>query len=837
MKLFFAHAGVRASRIPLGLSLALGCTLMAAVPLRAQTAPPTLSVNDIIVNEGNSGTVNAVFTVSLSAASTTPVTVKYVTADSTAMAGADYTALPITTLTFAPGQTSKTGTVVVKGDIIDESNENFKLKLSAPTGATIADASGNCRIEDDDTSRILVTGATVKEGNAGTVPMVFTLKLSTLNDRVVTVKASTAAAYPNPAMAGVDYTALTGQLVTFPAGTTTQTMTVDVKGDTLDEYDESVRLALSSPTIATLGANTPGTITDDDLTPSLSVTDATVLEGKSGGVNAALQIKLSAPSAKTVTVQSATANGTATAGADYTALPATTWTFAPGQTIKPVNVSVQGDVIDELDETFFVNLTAPVNATIADASGTGTITDDDTSAISAIGASVTEGNTGTVPMAFTLKLSAPNSREVKVKAQTTNAAASAATAGADYTALAANVVTFAPGETSKTLTVLVNGDVLDEENERVALALTSPINAVLGSNYAGTIADDDALPKLSIADASIVEGNSGSKLVAVKVSLNVPSGRPVIMKYATADDTATAGSDYTAQSDEAFTIPAGQTFKSILIPVFGDTTVEPTEQFKIVLSQNQVSTLVDGTGVVKITNDDNSAPSEEWDYYDAGGGYLAGQTLDETYDVLANDSDVDGDALHIVSVTQPTGDFSGAGTVKIVNNQIHVVCANLDGGYGVVEFDYKVSDGKTTSDGFVYIAFYAYEVPDDNEAPNVQDDSYDDGKIYQPGAAYSATIDVTANDSDPEGDEFHLWYCYGLGGDFEPGTASIEEIDNKVVLKVTKLPDHSGTISFIYDVLDDHDNSATGYVTVSYTVGSGFKVQRSQAAKPSGRTF
>src|SRR5262249_35111374 len=78
-----------------------------------------------------------------------------------------------------------------------------------------------------------------------------------------------------------------------------------------------------------------------------------------------------------VTVQYATANGTATAPADYTAIPLTTLTFNPGQTTKTVTVAVNGDMLDEANETFVVNLSAPTNATIADNQGVGTITDDD----------------------------------------------------------------------------------------------------------------------------------------------------------------------------------------------------------------------------------------------------------------------------------------------------------------------------------------------------------------------------------------------------------------------------------------------------------------------------
>ncbi len=119
-----------------------------------------------------------------------------------------------------------------------------------------------------------------------------------------------------------------------------------------------------------------GTITDDDPLPTLSINDVTVTEGNSGTVNANFTVSLNAPSGRPVTVDFATANGTAQAPGDYRPEAATV-TFAAGQTTKPVTVQVNGDLLDEANETYFVNLTNPTNATIADGQGLGTITDDD----------------------------------------------------------------------------------------------------------------------------------------------------------------------------------------------------------------------------------------------------------------------------------------------------------------------------------------------------------------------------------------------------------------------------------------------------------------------------
>ncbi|MCI0692430.1 hypothetical protein L0337_10560, partial [candidate division KSB1 bacterium] len=111
-------------------------------------------------------------------------------------------------------------------------------------------------------------------------------------------------------------------------------------------------------------------------TPSLSINDITVTEGNSGTVNAVFAVTLSAASSQTVTVDYATADGSATAGSDYVAASGQV-TFQPGQTSQPVTVVVNGDELNEPNETFFVNLSNAVNATIGNDQGTGTITNDD----------------------------------------------------------------------------------------------------------------------------------------------------------------------------------------------------------------------------------------------------------------------------------------------------------------------------------------------------------------------------------------------------------------------------------------------------------------------------
>ncbi len=140
-----------------------------------------------------------------------------------------------------------------------------------------------------------------------------------------------------------------------------------VNGDLLDEVNEQFVVNLSSPLNASFSDSVGvGTINDQDPPPALSISDATVTEGDAGTVDATFTVTLAPVSGQTVSVQYATANGSATAGADYGAIGLTTLTFLPGETAKTITVSVNADLLDEINETFSVGLSSPVAATIAD---------------------------------------------------------------------------------------------------------------------------------------------------------------------------------------------------------------------------------------------------------------------------------------------------------------------------------------------------------------------------------------------------------------------------------------------------------------------------------------
>src|SRR5262245_25659481 len=222
-------------------------------------------------------------------------------------------------------------------------------------------------------AQISVNNVSVTEGDSSATNAVFVVILSETNAETVTVDYTTA---DGSATSGLDYEAVSG-MVTFPPGVTEQFIVVAVQGDTLDEVNETFRVDLANPTNATLSTTQAiGTIGDDDPAPAISITDAAVVEGDSGTTNAVFTITLSPASGQTVSVEYATADGTASAESDYASHSGTV-TFLPGTTNQIVTVPVNGDVLNEANETFFVNLLNPVQATVARSQGIGTIGNDD----------------------------------------------------------------------------------------------------------------------------------------------------------------------------------------------------------------------------------------------------------------------------------------------------------------------------------------------------------------------------------------------------------------------------------------------------------------------------
>jgi hypothetical protein len=581
----------------------IGSNNTATVTIADNDPIPSLTIGDVSLTEGNLGITDATFTVTLSAASGLPVTLDYETANGTAKNLSDFTGIN-GTLTFAPGETTKTIKVAVQGDTLNEINENFFVNLKNPSNAIIADNQGIGTINNDDAPpSISINNVSVIEGINGTNYAIFNVNLSAISGQNVAVNYSIADG--TATTANNDYTSLNGTL-TFAPGETTKTISVPIVGDAFNELNETFFVNLSSPSNATIADSQGiGTINNDDNPPSITIGNTSILEGDSGTSNLTFTLKLSAASGQVVTVDYATADDKTTVGNDYIDTSGTL-SFNPGEAEKTITVQVKGDTLNEDNEGLFVNLINTNNATIADNQALGVIIDNDpVPSLSINDIFITEGDSGSTNATFTVTLSAASGLPVTVNYNTSDGTAT--TADGDYAIASPTPITFAPGETSKVITVGVKGDNKFEANETFNVNLTGATNAIIAKSIGiGTINNDDLLPKISISDATLNEGNNGTTPNAsFTITLSNPSSDTVTVNYNTSDGTATtADGDYAIASPTLLTFAPGETSKVINVAVNGDNKFEANETFNVNLSGATNATIAKGTGVGTINNDD-----------------------------------------------------------------------------------------------------------------------------------------------------------------------------------------------------------------------------------------
>jgi hypothetical protein len=620
------------------------------IPIQTNTLKGTINDNDTTVVtigdftivEGDSGQKQAVFLVTLTPASQGSVVVNYTTGvpSDTAKAGQDFTTTN-GSITFAPGQTSKTIVVPILDDLVYEGTETFSVKLTTSnSGISFAKDTGTGTIVDNEAvPTISLAPATVNEGDAGgTAQLSFVATLSSKSSKPVTVRVATA---DGTAIAGSDYTALSspdpdhpGEFlpykdITFAPGETTKAILVNVTGDTENEADETLSVQLSNPDGATLSPTSStaiGTIRNDEITVSFDPIPS-FSEGAPAGT-AFMTVKLSNPpiAGSSVTVNFVLNGGTAKLNDDIKLHdPAiTSLTFEAGETTKTIALDIVDDTISEGRETFNITLTSATGGIIPVGTkiGSGTI-DDNGDALPTVtiqnAQPVTEGDSGTKNMTFTVKLTEAAGQPVKIRVATVDGTA---VAGSDYTALtspdplhpsvpfAYQEITFAAGETEKTVTVKILSDTIDETSEsfKVVLSEPTPIVTIGDAEAVGTIVDNDLLA-LSIADASAPEGNGNGEINHMLFTVSIPKASllPITVNYDLIAGTAKAGIDYVEPANRTVTFMPGQTTATIDIEIIGgNTTVGPAKTFVVSLLDPENATIADKTAIGTITDDEST---------------------------------------------------------------------------------------------------------------------------------------------------------------------------------------------------------------------------------------
>jgi serine protease len=572
-----------------GCSVGCGSGLIDAAAAVVAAGDPVLTVNDVSVTEGDSGTKLLTFTVSLSKTIGSDVTFDVDTVNGTATAGSDYVAGSYNALTIPAGSSSLNVSITINGDTTGETDETFSLVVSNMVGAvTLLDDTGIGTIQNDDTyplsNGVPVTG--LADAVAG-------------HNKYFSLAVPSGASNLQFAMSGGSGDA--DLYVKFGSAPTEAVWDCRpyVNGNN-ETCNPTVQTGTWYVMLDAYQAYTGVTLTGSYTVPvDISVGDATVSEGDSGTKVITFTVTLSGVAPGTVTYDIGTANGTATAGSDYVTSSLVGESMPAGMTSKTFSVTVNGDTTNESDETVLVNLSNVVGANVTDSQGVGTITNDDGPKLSVGDASITEGNSGTKVMTFTVSLSEVSGSAVTYDIATAN---NTATAGSDYVASTLIAQSIPAGQLSKTFSVTINGDTTVEANEILRANLTNGSVAITDAQGTGTIINDDG-PVLSIADAGFVEGNSGTKTLVFTVSLSQASGSDVTYNITTNNGTAAAGSDYVASSLVGETIAAGLTSKTFSVPVNGDTAVEGNETFFVNLSSASVS-IADAQAKATITNDD-----------------------------------------------------------------------------------------------------------------------------------------------------------------------------------------------------------------------------------------
>ncbi|MBI3468761.1 MAG: hypothetical protein HY000_37635, partial [Planctomycetes bacterium] len=388
--------------------------------------------------------------------------------------------------------------------------------------------------------------------------------------------------------------------------------TIAVRGDTVDEPDEHFFVKLSNPVHARIvDAPAVGTLSDNDPSPSILIDDGLLAEGDAGTAKLTFKVRLSGATAQSVSVDYATADGTAAAPADYEA-KAETLRFDAGGTPKTITIAVRDDTLDERDEHFFVKLSNPVNATIADDQAVGTIQDNDLPPAGAptvkISKAAVKAKESTGQVAVTVVLSKPFNQKVSVEYAT---APATATASQDFVPVT-GILEFEPNEPQRTFSVPIINDTTDEPDETVRLVLSNAVNATLLATSGGvlTITDDDAAPTVAFAVGRLTVGESDGS-APLEVVLSAPSGFSVSVSYAAVAGNAKASADYVAPPAGAkLTFSPGQTRRPLPVTINSDSVHEEPvdENFSVKLSKPLNARLVVPSTAVVTIRDDDRAP-------------------------------------------------------------------------------------------------------------------------------------------------------------------------------------------------------------------------------------
>jgi hypothetical protein len=540
-----------------------------------------------------------------------------------ATAVSDYTPIsPAQTLTFNPGEMSKTFQVAIADDSNAEGPENVALVLSNPKNLSVGAAPqigpngpAQLTINDDDVStfKFSAPAYSVREDDASGHATV-TVNRSGATNVPATVNYATSDG--TATVAGADYTPAAGSL-SFAAGETSKTFAVDISNDGAAEANETVNLTLTSGS-TTVDTSLLSIVDNDNAKASVQLASPVYGVDEADGT-ATVTVTLSRAVDADVTVNYATADGSAVAGSDYSDTHGTL-TFTgnlnnggpgTGETAKTVQIPIIQDPDAEDPETLTLTLSnaLPGASSVlgAPAAATVTIADDDPpGAIDFKSLHYNVDETGGQATVTVERLGGVGGA-VSIDYQTSDGSA---TGGSDYTP-ASGTLNWAAGDSAdKTFTVPVTWDGRAEGTETIGLTLANPGGADQGPNSAAVIriGDDGASGPVALSSNAYRVGEAGGLVTITATRSGGSLGGPVSVDYVTSDGTATAGSDYTPAAG-TLTFGPGETSKSFTVPVTSDSAHEGDEAFQVALSNAAGgASLGSPAGAAVTIADDDAAP-------------------------------------------------------------------------------------------------------------------------------------------------------------------------------------------------------------------------------------
>ena len=661
---------VQAIAVDQGLVYLTGSTNSVTFPTAAPIQGPGGLLDAFVTQIAEGGTVqftassyqvsetagNATITVQRVGDTTPATTVQFATSNGTATAGSDYTTAA-GTLTFSPGQIIATFTVPIINTGGCDGDETVNLTLSNPSGSVLGTRS-SAVLTILDPLACIAFGAAEYSVDENHGPAVITVTRSGAATGVATVRFQT---LNGTATAPADYTAI-DRTLTFSPGVRSLSVPITIVNDALAEGPETVTLMLSNPVgavLATERTTVTLTIVDDDIA-AIQFSAFTYTVGEATAT-ATITVVRTGALGTPVTVDFATSDGTATAGADYTAV-ARTLTFAAGVASRTVTVPITNDTDDEANETVLLQLTNPGPGAILGARDTATLTIVDNDVAGTVQFSQA---LYTVPEAV---LSAPiaivrsgGGAVVNVQFDTSNGpGASGAVAGVDYTTTSAPVV-FGPGQVTQTVAIPLAGPNAAAGSRFVTLTLTAPGGgAVLGPRSTAQlkIVDDEAAVQFASPTYSVLEGGT----IAITVERTGPATGTVIVPFTTSAGTA-PGTDYVATAGE-LTFAAATKTLTFPVRTLGNTTAEGSRTVGLTLGP-----LVTGTA----------------------GAALGSQS---TATLTITDNDVGGQ-IQFSAATYTVSEATAVATITVVRT---------GGAAGSVTVDFATIGGGTATAGADYTA-------------------------------------------------------------------------------------------------------------------------------------